>query len=77
VQEAASQADPRTTMRYDRARASLDRNATYITGAGPLACIAEFLSVWPPDNGQTDPRFGHTAEAVTDVVISSDREPSL
>jgi site-specific recombinase XerD len=27
VQEAASQADPRTTMRYDRARASLDRHA--------------------------------------------------
>jgi integrase/recombinase XerD len=30
VQEAASHADPRTTMRYDRARASLDRRATYI-----------------------------------------------
>jgi integrase/recombinase XerD len=29
VQEAASHADPRTTMRYDRARASLDRHATY------------------------------------------------
>jgi integrase/recombinase XerD len=29
VQE-ASHADPRTTMRYDRARASLDRHATYI-----------------------------------------------
>jgi site-specific recombinase XerD len=28
VQEAASHADPRTTMRYDRARASLDRHAT-------------------------------------------------
>ena len=27
VQEAASHADPRTTMRYDRARRSLDRNA--------------------------------------------------
>jgi hypothetical protein len=31
VQEAASLADPRTTMRYDRARGSLDRHATYIT----------------------------------------------
>ena len=31
VQEAASHADPRTTMRYDRARRSLDRRATYIT----------------------------------------------
>jgi integrase/recombinase XerD len=30
VQDAASQADPRTTMRYDRARVSLDRHATYI-----------------------------------------------
>jgi len=30
VQEAASHADPRTTMRYDRARVSLDRLATYI-----------------------------------------------
>ena len=32
VQEAASHADPRTTMRYDRARVSLDRHATYIVG---------------------------------------------
>ena len=30
VQEAASHADPRTTMRYDRGRVSLDRHATYI-----------------------------------------------
>ncbi len=30
VQEAASHADPRTTMRYDQARSSLDRHATYI-----------------------------------------------
>ncbi len=30
VQEAASHADPGTTMRYDRARRSLDRHATYI-----------------------------------------------
>ncbi len=33
VQEAASHADPRTTMRYDLARASLDRHATYIVAA--------------------------------------------
>jgi len=32
-QEAASHADPRTTMRYDRARVSLDRHATYIVAA--------------------------------------------
>jgi site-specific recombinase XerD len=30
VREAASHADPRTTMRYDRARRGLDRHATYI-----------------------------------------------
>jgi integrase len=30
VQEAASHPDPRTTMRYDRGRGSLDRHATYI-----------------------------------------------
>jgi integrase len=33
VQEAASHADPRTTMRYDRARVSLDRHATYVVAA--------------------------------------------
>jgi len=33
VQEAASHADPRTRMRYDRARGSLDRHATYIVAA--------------------------------------------
>lgn len=35
VQEAALHADPRTTMRYDRARVSLDRHATYIVAAYP------------------------------------------
>ena len=33
VQEAASHAGPRTTMRYDRARGSLDRHGTYIVAA--------------------------------------------
>ena len=33
VQEAASHADPRTTMRHGRARGSLDRHATYIVAA--------------------------------------------
>ncbi len=33
VQEAASHADPRTTIRYDRARGSLDRHATSIVAA--------------------------------------------
>ena len=33
VQDAASHADPRTTMRYDRGRQSLDRHPTYIVAA--------------------------------------------
>jgi hypothetical protein len=33
VQEASSDDDPRTTMRYDRARASLNRHATCIVAA--------------------------------------------
>jgi integrase/recombinase XerD len=33
VQDAASHADPRTTIRYDRARSSLDRHATYTVAA--------------------------------------------
>jgi hypothetical protein len=33
VQEAASHADPRTTMRYDRGRQSLDCHATYVVAA--------------------------------------------
>lgn len=33
VQEAASHTGPRTTTRYDRARTSLDRHATYIVAA--------------------------------------------
>ncbi len=33
VQIAASHADPRTTIRYDRARHNLDRHASYIVTA--------------------------------------------
>ena len=33
VQVAASHADPRTTMRYDRACQSLERHATYVVAA--------------------------------------------
>jgi integrase/recombinase XerD len=33
VQDAASHSDPRTTMRYDRRRQSLDRHATYVVAA--------------------------------------------
>ena len=50
VQEAASHADPQTTMRYDRARGSLDRHAThivaaYLAGAARQARQAFFLAV--------------------------------
>ena len=47
VQEEASHADPRTTMRYDRARASLDRHATYIVSA--------YLSVARERAGRSNP----------------------
>jgi site-specific recombinase XerD len=33
VQIAVRRADPRTTMRYDRARQNLDRHPNYILGA--------------------------------------------
>ena len=33
VQIAVRHADPRTTMRYDRNRVSLDRHATYVVAA--------------------------------------------
>jgi hypothetical protein len=33
VQEPASHADPRTTIRHDRASGSLDRHAIYIVAA--------------------------------------------
>jgi hypothetical protein len=36
VQEAASHADPRTTIRYDRARTSLDWHATYVVAHSSL-----------------------------------------
>jgi integrase/recombinase XerD len=35
VQEAASHADPCTTIRYDLGRGSLDRHATYIVATFP------------------------------------------
>ena len=50
VQEAASHADPRTTMRYDRGRQSLDRHATYI--------VATFVA---GASGDTRLMFGATA----------------
>ena len=57
VHEAASHAEPRTTMRYDRARGSLDRHATYIVAAY-VAGAARFggRSRWSPG-----PAGGHSA----------------
>lgn len=47
VQEAASHADPRTTMRYDRVRQSLDRHATYIV-ATFVAGASRGVAAAPP-----------------------------
>jgi Phage integrase family len=44
VQEAANHADPRTTMRYDRARRSLDRHATYVVAAFVAGALADRAS---------------------------------
>jgi hypothetical protein len=55
VQEAASHADPRTTMRYDRARTSLDRHATYIVAAYALERPGRREHSHPPGRtGQAD-----------------------
>jgi integrase/recombinase XerD len=56
VHEAASHADPRTTMRYDRARVSLDRHATYIVGhvprrRQPLTPLPALASDIDPERG--------------------------
>jgi site-specific recombinase XerD len=55
VQEAASHADPRTTMRYDRARQSLDRHATYIVATD---IVATFVA-GPSRGDTTGPPAGH------------------
>ena len=49
VQEADSHADPRTTMRYDRARVSLDRHATYIVSlpSSPAEPLTPIRPLWP------------------------------
>jgi integrase/recombinase XerD len=54
VQEAASHAEPRTTMRYDRARGSLDRHATYIVAAY-VAAAARLHAARAPSAGQHRP----------------------
>ena len=67
VQEAASHADPRTTMRYDRARASLDRHATYIVAtylAG--AARSPWRSVRPPAAARLTSAW-NIVQAITDA----------
>lgn len=49
IQEAASHADPRTTMRYDRARVSLDRHATHIVAAYVAGAADSAIVVTNPD----------------------------
>ncbi|MFI4878633.1 MAG: hypothetical protein ACHP9U_07340 [Steroidobacterales bacterium] len=63
VQEAASRADPRTTMRYDRARGSLDRHATdivaaYLAGAArhPAPTGLAHASWFKPGHNMTSPQ---------------------
>jgi hypothetical protein len=46
-------ADPRTTMRYDRARTSLDRHATYI--------VATYVAGAAIPKGSLTASTGHTA----------------
>ncbi|HLX89464.1 MAG TPA: tyrosine-type recombinase/integrase [Acidimicrobiales bacterium] len=63
VQEAASHADPRTTMRYDRARVSLDRHATYIVSA---------FSPAPPGNADRSSGAPRRGRPGAGVAVSSD-----
>ncbi|GAC1317291.1 MAG: hypothetical protein NVSMB12_15010 [Acidimicrobiales bacterium] len=52
ARKAATHADPHTTMRYDRARVSLDRHATY-TRVHESADRIYRLSTFVPDIGPT------------------------
>jgi hypothetical protein len=67
LQEAASLADPRTTMRYDRARVSLDRHATYIVATilagGPLTS-----RIPPTRESQNRSRLAMTTSGMTRVA---------
>jgi hypothetical protein len=58
VQIAARHADPRTTMRYDRARKNLDRHPNYILAAYMASgtCLAELCCGCTPDRRPALPR---------------------
>ena len=76
VQEAASHADPRTTMRYDRTRTSLDRHATYIVAVFIAGAARPSRSAWPfPAAGR--PRAGSTVTEITCHSRQRDREPQF
>jgi site-specific recombinase XerC len=51
VQEAASHADPRTAVCYDRGRGSLDRHATY--------SVATFIATHPAEASRALPSDRH------------------
>ena len=61
VQIAARHADPRTTMRYDRARQNLDRHPSYI--------LAAFMASAP------DPARVSSAQAPGDALHADERVP--
>ena len=71
VQTAARHADPRTTMRYDRARQNLDRHPNYILAAymsaGPdllaRSCRRERVRSWGMRSGRSAPSRRQWASA--------------
>ena len=70
VQEAASHADPRTTIRYDRARGSLDRHATYIVAAYVAGAARQSART-----GESLPRGGHGRQAKITAEIGHGPQP--
>jgi hypothetical protein len=80
VQDAASHADPRTTMRYDRARKSLDRHATYIVQLTSPEQRGRFRAQIPKASptvihGQAG-RVAISPTWLPDATGGSDREPT-
>ena len=75
VQEAASHADPRTTMRYDRARVSLDRYATYIVAT--FIAGADIREFGLPPQAPSLPDVCNAIEACSKPVIAAIHGPAL
>ena len=76
VQEAASHADLRTTMRYDRARTSLDRHRDLHRGdlcrGGSAVALGVSVAARPRPGW---PRPGTSSRRLPDVATGSDHEP--